>query len=500
MRIVWILVAAAVCVAYVPLLAYRFGYLDDYAMLMVDGYRESNPWLLGSGRPAAGVLMAAAFGWMTDISDLAAARAATILQVAAAAVLLARGAAPFTGHPAAGAFAVAAVCTLPFQVMASWAVFVVQMPGLLLSLAVTPLALRLAEGRRGRLAAAGGLAAGILAVLCFYQPYAAAYWIVLAALWLSERDARRIVRGMLLNLVVFGAANLLYVVLLRVVKTHVLDLNPAEHGFAAALTRGGLVDLSSLAGKVVWFMTEVLPRLLVPVQQAPGFAAVAVAALLAATGLWLGTATRGAVPAGTRLAGFCGWGLSLGVAASAILASAESDLTFRTIGIPAAVALLPMVLAVVAAARRLRLERPAAAMVMAGAASLAMAGVKTGFALPQAAEVSAVRERLAATDAAPASRWAIVAPGEDPSRLPGTIAEPGMLSSATHWGAIGLVWLLLDEQGRPAAPENVRYLPRPDSPSGITFTRQGTFMVPAEGAAIVDLRGLAADLSRRSQR
>lgn len=474
---------AAVLAALLPGLLFRFGLSDDYALLMVDGFRAPNPWLLATGRPLAGVLIDLGYDGVDSPGWFAWMRLAAVLQVAAAAALAARLLMPWLGAAAVPAAVVA--FTLPsFQVFGAWGVFAPLLPSLLLSLAAAPFALRLAEAEGAAAILRAGLAtmALLILALCTYQPLAPAYWAVLLVALVHGQQPRRIFRALLLNSVVFVAGMLAYLGLYRGVMWRFV---PPDTPF-----RGNTVALADLPEKALWLLREPVATVFSPpaLQPVPLLAA-AVAALAVVAVVRAGGGQGGLWRTLWRAVAVIACLLALH---APMIATREAELTFRTLGgLGLGVVLLAACGLRVLLAGRPRLGAGVGAGLAAAAVAVAGWSLVHHIAAPQQAEYAAVRERVAALP--PLDGRPLVVLGGEPGRsLVGRcIGEMGCASSSNHWAAIGMVHLaLIDLDRAPEAAGPLLFKRQPEWPQAISFTsRNSDWSEPVE-PVLLDLRDL----------
>lgn len=237
---------AVVAVLYSSTLAMRFGLYDDYRNAGADDLLRFD---VGDGRPLAALVHATVFHHADRFSEFVWVRAVTIgllgLCAALLNTLLRRAGLPAMG---AAAVAVCAAATVSTQIIASWGVTLVVAPIAMLlgatGAAVTWQGLRL---HRLRATLAGGLL--FVAALCFYQPAAMAFWVVVFVAQACEdlAIAERVRRTLRLGLVA-GVSLVVYLVIWKL---------------GAALTDrpGARGELSSdPAAKLDWFWNAALRR------------------------------------------------------------------------------------------------------------------------------------------------------------------------------------------------------------------------------------------------
>lgn len=473
----------AVLATLLPSLMFRFGLSDDYALLMVDGFRAPNPWLLATGRPLAGILI----DWGYDGPDspgwFAWMRLAAMLQVAAAAALAAGVLRPWLGAATVPAAVVA--FTLPsFQVFGAWGVFAPLLPSLLLSLAAAPFALRLADadGPAATVRAAAAVAALLFLALCTYQPLAPAYWAVLLVALVHAGEPRRIFRALLLNSGVFVVGMVAYLGFYRGILWRFV---PPDTPF-----RGNTVALADLAEKALWLLREPAATAFSPTALEP------VPLLMAVV---LGLAVVAVMRAGGRGSGWrTAWRAVAVIACllalhAPMIATREAELTFRTLGGLS----LGVVLLAACGLRALlgghpRLGAGVAMVLTAVAVGFAGWSLVHHIAAPQQAEYAAVRDRVAALP--PLDGQPLVVLGGEPGRsLTGRcIGEIGCASSVNHWAAIGMVHLALSDLGRLPEAGPLLFKRQPEWPRAISFTSQSSDWSEPVDPVVLDLRDLGA--------
>jgi hypothetical protein len=446
--------------------ASRYGFLDDYALLYQSetGHEAMTSHILGGGRPVFALLYLLIFGPADTIAHLSVIRGLTLVLTCVVGLVLLRllravGTSPWTAAATAGLLLVLPAA----QVSVAWATMFIVPVSMIFALTASGLLLRdvLEHGRVRPPALILPVVLLSLAVTS-YQPGAMSFWLGLAIVVLGGSQVRH---DLPLLLRLWGASLVVCTASL-VVGFVVLRVGVATQ--AVSGERAGTV--TDVPGKVEWFLTVALPRALDPWSLTPR----PLFALAVATVLVVGVLLLDAPTAWRRA-------VNVAMASSLVVLSyvpnllvAENWASTRTM-----VALMPMVALLATFAGRELLRRLAMLVrtegpgvlepVLLGLLTLSFAlhaaqVVRVWFVTPQQEEIAAAADFLAAHGDVDEL---VVVRSEWFDSISPTVHydEYGVPSSCQPSAALGLTQLLLREQtGRFAG--DVRLVERDALPLG----------------------------------
>ena len=437
--------------------------MDDYALLMVHGYRAVNPFWMGEGRVLGGLLCAALFTLFDTVSSASTLRLIGLAEFLCCAV----------AHPACGAFGRVYAWLGRFgdplfaaspsvQNWMIWGVSSWQMPALLLGL------LAYGPWRRtfdecGRLSWGSGITFVILQVIAMlvYQPFALAAWPFVGLALAAEQDRASALRRGLFSLAALAAV--LVVTLLLTKGMEALFLPAIGHD------RTEVATLAQLPGKLWWLADVLYPTVLSYGAASPVSAVFR--PMVAFIALHLATHTH---TAWRRL--FVPTTILITAIVAALPSLATSETTpIRTFVVPA---LLASLLAGWVLQGLSRVWGPGKAWVfaMAGAACAAMlawAGYTTVVyaAIPQRTELSVVEGRLS-RESLPEGRPILLVGPPITGSLTGRYCGAAMIgctSSSRKYALPNMVRLWLRDHGQDVRPGEIFFTLDPDEPSVFSF-------------------------------
>jgi hypothetical protein len=415
------LLAAAVVIAYLPVVVADYGYLDDY-LLLFDSLRDRTHLTLldlSNGRPLAVPIHVGTFWLAGDIEGLRWLRLITVLGTAVIAVVVMRLVETSGRSPLVAMCIGATVAAMPpMQVAAGWATCMITIPAMLLGLWAATLA------ERGRLMWA---TLALTAASLIYQPGAMCFWLAVAIAstgprawpWTADRIRR--------HLLPFVAASVLALI-----------------GWSAAASIGRADGRSELSTnpltELSWLLGQVLPRAVAwePARVHPMLSAALLVAL--PVGLFLAERRRGLgllalVP--------------LSYAPSLVIAGDWPTARSMTALVPVLILLYVRAAEGYAAALRSRGARAAGPYAFAGLATLLLLSawwsVRVYMTQPQVEELRLVKTAVAALppsqdiEVMGSSYFNILAPGM-------SMDEFGNLSTRAPWVPVPIVKLIRHDQ------------------------------------------------------
>ena len=466
------LCAGAITLAYGPLAFFRFAHTDDYALLMIHGYRAVNPFWMGDGRVLGGLLCAALFTLFDTVSSAAALRLIGLVEFLMCAVLIQRAA-----HSVGFAPVWAALSTVLFAASPSvqnwmiWGVSSWQMPALILGLlAYGPW--RRTFDDRGRLSL-GNVIASVsfqVAAMLIYQPFALAAWPFIGLALAAEQDRPSALRRGLLSVGVLAAV--LVVTLLLTKGMTALFVPPGGHD------RTEVATFAQLPGKFWWLADVLYPTVLSYGATSPVWAVSLPMVALIALHL------TAQMTASWRIL-FVPTAVVTAAIAAALPSLATPETTpIRTFVVPA---LLACLLAGSTLQGLSRVWRPGKVWIIgvtgaACAITLGWAGYETVVyvAIPQSTELSSVEGRLA-REPLPEGRPIILVGPPLTTSLTGRycgIAMIGCASSSRRQSLPNMVRLWLRDHGRDVRSGLIFFTSDPNASSVFSFEPDQSKEVP----------------------
>jgi hypothetical protein len=258
--------AFATVAALSPVLTTSFGFLDDYSLMQTTQISARATWdqYLVGGRPVAGLLAMGFFSYVHTIDQLVVMRIFSVICLALSSMLgfIALRQLAYRRLPA-WTFALGLLWLPSTQVMASWAILLVESAAFLLAM----LAAKSASDHLERvlrtdarwLERTAGLVPSVLLLstaVCTDQPAAMAFWPIVCLLLLAPVRRAWTVRKLLAGALVAGVVGALS----SAVGYVAVQLGTAWVG--TALTRGALV--TDIGGKIHYFVWVAAPRVFDP--------------------------------------------------------------------------------------------------------------------------------------------------------------------------------------------------------------------------------------------
>ena len=476
--------SCAVALAYGPLAFFRFAHTDDYALLMIHGYRAVNPFWIGDGRVLGGLLCAALFTLFDTVSSAAVLRLIGLAVFLCCVALVLRGARKVGLEPGWAILSALLFAASPtVQNWMIWGVSSWQMPALLLGLLALFPWLRLFDetGQLSWNACAAFMTLQVSAMLV-YQPFALAAWPFIGLSLAGERDGKAALRR--------GAASVAALAVVLVATLLVTKGITALFVPADGHDRTEVATLADMPGKFWWLASVVYPTVLSFVTASSAAAVYLPAAALIAVGIPPRSAPLWRIV-------FIPVAVAVAAVAAALPSLATPETTpIRTFVVPA---LLASLLAGLALQNLQNMPNPSrrrrshagwirVAAAAACASCLGWAGYASmaDVAIPQRDELAAIEARLAEGEA-PADRpWILVGPSATASVTGHSCgaALVGCESSSRRFALPNMVRLWLRDHGRDVKAGRLFFTPRPGR--GLCFLVRAR---PLKGRAEAD-RGL----------
>ena len=248
--IAWYLTIFLVC--YSSVWTNNFAISDDYPDFFFGTSGTHPEKRIIEGRPLY-ALIGYLFTWLaTDLEDLRWIRFLGVVGIAALAWSLFRALA-YAGHSRFQSFCMGAIvgCSLPFQLSAAWATIAPWPYAAAISGLSTLLADRaFDEHCRGRkLALAAGAVFFLLVALAIYQPIAMFFW-VFAAILLLKPESGSVGSDMAFRRFAWYCAIFVFGIALGLVT---YKLGPAIYPDSHYSSRGGLIGISDIPERILWF-------------------------------------------------------------------------------------------------------------------------------------------------------------------------------------------------------------------------------------------------------
>ena len=247
---VLLLSALLVLVAYLPLAFFRFAFADDYALMMIHGYRAVNPFWIGDGRVLGGLICAGLFSLFDRVSEAPMLRLIGLLELFVC-VLIVQDALVLIGFDVGWA-ALTALLWASSPTIQNWVVWGVsswQLPALILGLAAFYPWQRIVghEGRPSPVNIAIFIALQLLAML-IYQPFAVAAWPLIALALMTNLQKRSQTQVILASLCAFVG-----VLVLSIAITEILIWLVIPYG---AHDRIAIATLRDIPDKLAWLFSH----------------------------------------------------------------------------------------------------------------------------------------------------------------------------------------------------------------------------------------------------